>query len=114
MNLLNLVGITVAYAANAPNTSPNPWSMLWFPILIFVALYFLLIRPQTKRAKAHRQLIDKIAVNDEVITSGGVIGKIFELKDKFIVLELPPNKLKITVQKNSITSVLPRNTVDSL
>ncbi|MDZ4730325.1 MAG: preprotein translocase subunit YajC [Xanthomonadales bacterium] len=103
--------IASAYAQDAAS-SPN--SMLSFLplIVIFIVFYFLLIRPQTKRAKEHRQLVEKLATGDEVVTNGGVLGKITHVGDSFVTLELAEN-VKIKLQKQAVASVVPKGTMKS-
>ncbi|WP_304986140.1 preprotein translocase subunit YajC [Coxiella-like endosymbiont] len=117
MSLLNLLGIGMAYGAPvAAQQPPHPgsfWSMLWLPLLLILVFYFLLIRPQAKRAKEQRQLLENIALGDEVMTTGGIAGKVTRLKDNFVVLEIAKDT-EITVQKGSIASILPKGTIDSI
>ena len=103
--------IASAYAQDAAS-SPN--SMLSFLplIVIFIVFYFLLIRPQTKRAKEHRQLVEKLATGDEVVTNGGVLGKITHVGDSFVTVELAEN-VKIKLQKQAVASVVPKGTMKS-
>ena len=83
-------------------------------MLIFIAVfYFLLIRPQMKRAKEHRTMVSQLAKGDEVITSGGIAGRIDELGDSFIGLEIASG-VRIKVQKNAIGNVLPKGTLKDL
>ena len=117
MSVLNLLDIGTAYAAPIATQKPSHpgsfWSILWLPLLLILVFYFLLIRPQAKRAKEHRQLLENIVFGDEVIISGGIVGKVTLLKDSFVVLEIDKGT-EITVQKGSITSVLPKGTIDSV
>lgn len=79
-------------------------------ILIF---YFLLWRPQSKRAKEHKDLINQIAKGDEVITAGGITGKVSEVKDDFIKLTIAEG-VTIKIQKQAVTSCLPKGSLDSI
>lgn len=117
---LGLMGFTSAYAeaattagANAVHKGGSVWSMLLLPILLIVVFYFLLIRPQSKRAKEQRSMIEKIGVGEEVMTAGGIVGKIVRLKDNYVVLKVSKD-VEIVLQKNSVATVLPKGTVDSL
>jgi preprotein translocase subunit YajC len=76
-------------------------------ILIF---YFLIWRPQSRRAKQQRDLISSIKMSDEVMTSGGIVGKVTKLDDGFVVLEIAKG-VEITVQKASVSGVLPKGTM---
>jgi preprotein translocase subunit YajC len=81
-------------------------------VLIFVVFYFLLIRPQTKRQKEHREMVDAIAKGDEVATAGGLLGKVIEVKESFIKLEVAENVV-LTVQKHTVSTVMPKGTIKS-
>ena len=82
-------------------------------ILMFVLLYFLMIRPQMKRAKETKAMIEALQKGDEVITAGGVIGRITRIGDTYIGLEVAPN-IEITVQKSAVQVLLPKGTLKSL
>lgn len=82
-------------------------------IAIFVLFYFMLIRPQNKRAKEQRNLVDSIQQGDEIATSGGIIGKIVDMKDNYVKVTIADN-VEITLQKSSISTVLPKNTIKSM
>jgi preprotein translocase subunit YajC len=75
-------------------------------------MYFLLFRPQMKRAKEHRELVAKLQKGDEVITSGGLAGRIEELGDSFVTVEIA-DKVSIKVQRGAVTAVLPKGTLKS-
>jgi len=82
-------------------------------ILMFVLLYFLMIRPQMKRAKEHKQMVEGLQKGDEVITSGGVLGRITKLGDAYILVEIAPNT-EVSVQKGSVQTLLPKGTLKSI
>ena len=82
-------------------------------ILMFVFLYFLLIRPQAKRAKEHRTMIQALQKGDEVVTTGGTVGKITRLGDQYVSVEIAPN-VEVHVQRPSIQTLLPKGTIKSL
>ncbi len=118
--LTSMVFISNVFAETAPAAGAHPKSlsqglMGMLPMLIiFIAIfYFLLIRPQTKRAKEHKKLMNDIAVGDEVLTTGGMIGKISEFKENFIKISIAKG-VDIMVQRNAIASVLPKGTMDTL
>ena len=81
-------------------------------ILIFVVFYFLLIRPQTKRAKEHREMIAALEVGAEVATTGGLLGKVTELSDQFATLEIAPG-VNVKVQRHTVAQVLPKGSIKS-
>ena len=86
---------------------------LLFPVLLIVIFYFLLIRPQQKRQKEHKAMVESIKKGDEVVTSGGIFGKIAEVGDNFILLEAADN-LQLKVQKQAVATVMPKGTAKSL
>jgi preprotein translocase subunit YajC len=105
--------ISPAYA-QAAATGGEPGFMSFLPIiLMFVLLYFLMIRPQMKRAKEAKQMIEALQKGDEVITAGGVLGRITRISDPYVSLEIAPNT-EISVQKASVQTVLPKGTLKSL
>ncbi len=79
-------------------------------IILFAVFYFMLIRPQMKRAKEHRQLVAALAKGDEVVTSGGIGGKITHVGDSFVTLEIA-EEVQVKVQKDAVTAVLPKGTL---
>jgi preprotein translocase subunit YajC len=113
MSLLDiLVSPAAAQAAAAPAGGPGLLSFL--PMLaIFAIFWFLMIRPQMKRAKEHRELVAKLQKGDEVITSGGLAGRIDDLGDSFVSVEVA-DKVSIKVQRGAITAVLPKGTLKSV
>ena len=102
--------ISSAYAQDA---SPQGGLMGFLPlILIFIVFYFMLIRPQMKRAKEHKRMVAELAKGDEVVTTGGLLGKITELSDSFVTLELA-DKVSIKLQRHAVTQVMPKGTINS-
>ena len=81
-------------------------------LLIFVVFYFLLIRPQAKRAKEHKAMVAPLAVGDEVVTSGGILGRVTEVGDQFLTVEIADG-VRVKVQRHTVTSVLPKGTLKS-
>ena len=79
-------------------------------VLIFVVFYFLLIRPQSKRAKEHKTMLEAIQKGDEVVTSGGILGKVSKITDSFIVLNVAQG-VEMKFQKHSVTATLPKGTI---
>ena len=101
-----------AWAQEAPTAGSGFMSL--FPlILIFVVFYFFLIRPQMKQAKEHKQMVEALAKGDEVVTSGGMLGKITKIGDSFINIEIASN-IEVKVQKHSVTAILPKGTIKTL
>jgi preprotein translocase subunit YajC len=81
-------------------------------IIIFVIFYFLLIRPQMKRAKEHKKLVSELGNGDEVVTNGGLLGRITHVGESFVTVELADN-VQIKVQKHAVASVMPKGTIKS-
>lgn len=79
-------------------------------VLMFVVLYFLMIRPQSKRAKEHKSMLDALAKGDEVVAGGGMLGKVTKVSDAYVSLEIS-NGVEVQVQKSSIQLVLPKGTI---
>ncbi|HLS85886.1 MAG TPA: preprotein translocase subunit YajC, partial [Burkholderiales bacterium] len=82
-------------------------------LLMFALLYFLMIRPQMKRAKEQKAMIEALQKGDEVVTAGGILGRITRLGDAYITVEIAPNT-QISVQKASVQMVLPKGTLKSV
>jgi len=80
---------------------------------IFVLFYFMLIRPQNKRAKEHRNLVTKLQKGDEIITSGGMLAKVSHIDDQFIKATIADG-IEISLQRNAVSSVLPKGTLKAL
>nr|WP_239024481.1 preprotein translocase subunit YajC [Candidatus Vallotia lariciata] len=82
-------------------------------ILMITVLYFFMIRPQLKRQKEHRNMLTTLTKGDEVLTSGGIMGKVSRVGDVYIRVELC-DSTEVTVQKNAISTILPKGTIKSL
>lgn len=93
-----------AYAQSESVSGPGPLVQLLPLALVFVVFYFLLIRPQQQKAKFHREMIDNLKRNDEVVTAGGLYGKVIELNEKIVTLEIAPN-VRVRVDRPRIESV---------
>ncbi len=81
-------------------------------VLIFVVFYFLLIRPQSKRQKEHKEMVASLNVDDEIVTGGGVLGKVTKVTEQFITVEVASG-VELKVQRHTIGSVMPKGTVKS-
>lgn len=106
----------VAYAAaNGAASTPRDSLMGLLPMLIiFMAfMYFFMIRPQNRRTKEHRNLLASLKKGDEVMLTGGIVGKITKLGEQFILIATG-EKVEITVQRQSVTQILPKGTLKSL
>lgn len=99
-----------AYAQGAQQG--DPFGFLLPMIVIFAAFYFLLIRPQQKKQKAHTELVANLKVGDEVLTAGGILGKISGVSDHYVVVKISDNT-EIKMQKSSVSQVVPKDTFDN-
>jgi preprotein translocase subunit YajC len=104
--------INSAYAQAAGGAGPGPSLTIIAPVLMLVVFYFLLIRPQNKRAKEQREMISKVAAGDEVATTGGILGKVLDVGDQFLTLEIASG-VSVKLQKFQVSQVLPKGTVKS-
>ena len=106
--------ISNAYAQGAAGGDPTGGLMGMLPlILMFVVLWFLMIRPQMKRAKEHKAMLGALAKGDEIVTGGGVAGKVTDVGDSFVQVEIAPNTI-VAVQKQAVATVLPKGTLKTL
>lgn len=108
--------ITNAYAADAGSgleTLLHPDMNMLFIIAMFVAMYFLMFRPQMKRQKELKTMMDALAKGDEVVTSGGILGKIVKVGDAYITLEIATGT-EVLVQRSAITLLLPKGSIKAL
>ncbi|MFN2308856.1 MAG: preprotein translocase subunit YajC [Gammaproteobacteria bacterium] len=103
--------ISQAWAAEA--VPPNPLVSLLPLILIFVVFYFLLIRPQQKRAKEHRVMVDGLKKGDYVVTNGGLLGRITELGENFVKLQVSEG-VDVKVQRAAVAALMPKESVKDL
>ncbi len=103
--------INNSWAADAP---PQGGIMSMLPLFIlFAVFWFFLIRPQMKQAKEHKTMVDAVAKGDEIVTNGGMLGKIKEVGDNFIVLEVA-KEVQVKIQKNAISATMPKGTIKTL
>ena len=106
--------ISNAYAqAVAPGGAASGLMSFLPIILMFVVLYFLMIRPQMKRQKEQKSMIDGLAKGDEIVTAGGVVGKITKVSDGYVTVEVASGT-EIVMQKAAVTLLLPKGTIKSL
>jgi len=100
-------------SAQAQDATQPGGLMSFLPlIVIFIIFYFLLIRPQMKRAKEHKQLVSQLSNGDEIVTNGGLLGRITNVGESFITVELADN-VKIKVQRHAVANVMPKGTIKS-
>jgi preprotein translocase subunit YajC len=105
--------ISDAYAQAAPAApASSPFQMPILMLLMLGVMYFLLIRPQQKRAKEHQNLLAKLGAGDEVVTAGGILGRITEVSDNFLTIEIAEG-VRIKVQKSQVSQLVPKGTYKS-
>lgn len=101
-------------AEAAPAASQgDPLTALLFPIGLILLFYFFLIRPQSKRAKEHKAMVEALSKGDEVVTQGGILGKITAIAENFVTIEIAKD-VTINVQKHSIGALMPKGTIKEL
>jgi preprotein translocase subunit YajC len=99
--------------AQAPGAPGGGFESFILIGLMFVVLYFLMIRPQMKRAKEHKTMIDALQKGDEVVTGGGVLGRVVRLNDNYVTLEIA-ERVEVQVQRPAIQLVLPKGTIKNI
>ncbi|KIP80653.1 preprotein translocase subunit YajC [Stenotrophomonas sp. 169] len=112
---MNLLAFLIPAAhAQAAGGQPQGFTMttLLFPVILIAIMYFLMIRPQMKRQKEHKAMLEKIKRGDEVLTNGGIAGVVTDIGDNFVTLEVADN-VRIRVQKGAVGNVLPAGTLKS-
>ncbi|MGB2815788.1 MAG: preprotein translocase subunit YajC [Burkholderiaceae bacterium] len=108
--------ISNAYAQAAPAAAPGAESSfmsIGFMVLIFVVFYFLLIRPQVKRQKEHKAMIDALKKGDEVLTAGGIVGKIVEIHEQYVTVQVAAvngQPVQLSMQRTAVQTILPKDT----
>jgi preprotein translocase subunit YajC len=108
-----LISPAFAQAASGAPSDAAGWAGMLPIVLMFVLLYFLMIRPQMKRAKEHRSMTESLQKGDEVIAAGGLVGRITKIGDAYISVEIAPNT-EVQVQKGAVQTLLPKGTVKSI
>lgn len=108
-----MISLAHAQTAGAAADPTGGFMQLLPMILMFVVLWFLMIRPQMKRAKEHKALLEGLQKNDEVLTQGGIVGKVVSISDAYVTVEVATNT-QIIVQKQAIGAVLPKGTIKSI
>ena len=109
MFISNAFAQTAPAAASGGDMGSSLMSMLPL-VLMFVVLYFIMIRPQMKKQKEHRAMIDALAKGDEVVTAGGLLGKVSTLTDSYIGLQIA-NGVEVQMQRSAVVQVLPKGTI---
>lgn len=107
---MSLPFINDAYAATTDSAQAGGLSTILMLVVFFAIFYFLLIRPQAKRNKAHQQLVNDLQKGDEVVTSGGILGRIVKVEENILTLEVSENT-QLKIQRNAVVSVLPKGSL---
>ena len=110
MSFLDFLIPTAHAQAAAGQPQGGGFGMLLFPIILIAIMYFLMIRPQMKRQKEHKAMLDKLSRGDEVLTSGGLAGVVTDIGDNFVTVEIADN-VRVRVQKSAIGNVLPKGSL---
>jgi preprotein translocase subunit YajC len=112
-----LISDALAQTAPAAPGGEGAWTSIIFMVLIFAVFYFLLIRPQVKRQKEHKALVEGLNKGDEVLTAGGILGKITDLSDQYITLQIATvdgKSVEIATQRSAVQTLLPKGTMKSV
>lgn len=102
-----------AWAQDAGAPAGGGISLIIWTVIFIGLMYFLMIRPQMKRAKEHKQMVDSLSKGDEIVTSGGLLGRIKEIGENFILVEIGKD-MEVKVQKHAVSATLPKGTMKSL
>ena len=112
-----LISDALAQTAPSAQGGEGAWTSIIFMVLIFAVFYFLLIRPQAKRQKEHKAMVDALNKGDEVMTAGGIIGKITEMSDQYVTLQIAAvdgKPVEVAMQRSAVQTLLPKGTMKSL
>lgn len=105
--------ISDAIAQSAPAQQSDPLMSFLPLIILFVIFYFLLIRPQQKKAKEHKQMVQNLKKGDEVVTQGGIVGKVTDVSEGFMSCEIAEG-VEVKLQSHAIATVLPKGTIKTI
>jgi preprotein translocase subunit YajC len=105
--------ISPAFAQSAAAGTEAGWAGFLPIVLMFVLLYFMLIRPQSKRAKEHKAMTEALQKGDEVVAAGGMVGRITKVSEAYISLEVAP-QVEISVQRGAVQMLLPKGTIKGI
>lgn len=108
-----LISTAAAQTQTAPGQPGGSFMSIGMLVLMFVVFYFLLIRPQTKRAKEHRAMVAALEVGTEVVTNGGVLGKVTQLGEQYVTVEISDG-VNVKVQRGAVAQILPKGTLKSV
>ena len=102
--------ISEAWAQAAGGATGGGFESIFLIVAMFAVLYFLMIRPQMKRAKEHKAMVESLQKGDEVVTAGGVLGRISKVGEGYVSVEIAPN-VEVQVQRAAVQTVLPKGTI---
>jgi len=105
--------ISPVWAQGAGGAAGGGYESLILIVLMFGVLYFLMIRPQMKRAKEHKTMIEALQKGDEVVAAGGVLGRVTRINDNYVTLEVSSN-VEIQIQRSAVQLVLPKGTIKNI
>lgn len=113
--LMAVTGFAQAAAEKAAPAAKHAsiGSLIWMPLILIAIFYLLIIRPQSKRQKEQKNLMEQISLGDEVVTNAGILGKITRLRDDFIVISVA-KETEITISRTAVAQVLPKGTMDGI
>lgn len=110
---LGLISLSPVALADAPQQGPGMMGNIFLLVGFLLIFYFMLIRPQSKRAKEHQSLVSNIAKDDEVIINGGILGKVQKITEQYFVVSVADG-IDITVQKQAISASIPKGTMKNI
>jgi len=105
--------ISDAIAQAAPATQSDPLMSFLPLVILFVVFYFLLIRPQQKKAKEHKTMVQNLSKGDEIVTQGGILGKVTDVSENILTCKIAEN-VEVKVQSHAVATVLPKGTIKNL
>ena len=105
--------VIAAPAGAAASAGGSPMSSIFMLVIFGLIFYFMLIRPQSKRAKEHKSMVEAMQKGDEIVTTGGIVGKITKVGESFITIKVSEN-VEINVQKHAVGATLPKGTIKSI
>ena len=103
----------IAAEAGAASQQASPMSSIFMLVAFGLIFYFMLIRPQSKRAKEQKNMVEALQKGDEIVTNGGIVGKITKVGESFITLKVADN-VEINLQKHAVSTALPKGTIKSI
>ncbi|MGP1930278.1 MAG: preprotein translocase subunit YajC [Arsenophonus sp. ET-YP4-MAG3] len=106
--------ISEVIASSDGQTQGNPYSLIIMLVVFGLIFYFIILRPQHKRAKEHKKLMDSISKGDEILTSGGLIGRVTKISETGCIIVALNNTNEVTIKRDFVTAILPKGTMKSV